>query len=575
MIPETQLSNRKYASLLVLSLACPAFGQLETVPILRTGDVLDTGEVYLGSSSGGFDSQGSIFTNATLDNGQDRNHALMQVVGGRITIAVRERQQVPGFPADTVFLINQQTTIVNLSPEAAMFTSFIEGPFIDSDNDQTLWRWQNGELQLLGQESGSAFELGPDVTFREIPRNSRLPGSPDGSVLFSALLQGAGVTDVNRFTLWYAAPGEDPALLFRSGVDKSAGVPSGNPNNVVYSLSEQGEVMLAGLIQHLPDSDGTYAIWTGFPGAFEKWVGEGVDILDHPGLTLGPFGPHPTLPLWTRDGSRVVVTGLLQGADPSEDIAELIVSDQGVEILAREGQVPPGLPRTWFYRTIPMAYSDSGDYVFAGLLRGDDVGGVNEFTAWHRGADGTLQKILRADDDISELPGFRYRDFDIVLIDDKGVVFIPTEIINFRDQVFRALLAFTPSTGETQVLLVQGDDYDIGGEIVQVSNIGLPRRRSSSWSDYPHPSVSVAWPNDESGRFHLRWPPCAGDLTESASPNHPYRGFPDGVVDSEDFFFYLDAFSTDELDVCDMDDDGDCDADDFFSYLDHFANGCP
>ncbi|MFG0326696.1 MAG: GC-type dockerin domain-anchored protein [Phycisphaerales bacterium JB037] len=80
--------------------------------------------------------------------------------------------------------------------------------------------------------------------------------------------------------------------------------------------------------------------------------------------------------------------------------------------------------------------------------------------------------------------------------------------------------------------------------------------------------------------------PCRADLTGSSDPNDPTYGTGDGDADGDDFFFYLDAFSTGALAVCDITGssdpndpsfdtpDGDCDGDDFFRYLDLFSQGC-
>ncbi|MFG0328083.1 MAG: choice-of-anchor tandem repeat NxxGxxAF-containing protein [Phycisphaerales bacterium JB037] len=82
-------------------------------------------------------------------------------------------------------------------------------------------------------------------------------------------------------------------------------------------------------------------------------------------------------------------------------------------------------------------------------------------------------------------------------------------------------------------------------------------------------------------------PACPADLTGSSDPNDPTYGTPDGDADGDDFFFYLDAFSTGALATCDLTGssdpndptfgtpDGDCDGDDFFYYLDLFSAGCP
>jgi len=66
---------------------------------------------------------------------------------------------------------------------------------------------------------------------------------------------------------------------------------------------------------------------------------------------------------------------------------------------------------------------------------------------------------------------------------------------------------------------------------------------------------------------------CPADLTNSANPSDPEFGVPNGVIDSDDFFYYLDRFAIQDPEA-DLDGDGDADADDFFMYLDFFAAGC-
>ncbi|MFG0326958.1 MAG: GC-type dockerin domain-anchored protein [Phycisphaerales bacterium JB037] len=79
---------------------------------------------------------------------------------------------------------------------------------------------------------------------------------------------------------------------------------------------------------------------------------------------------------------------------------------------------------------------------------------------------------------------------------------------------------------------------------------------------------------------------CPADLTGSSDPNDASFGVPDGDVDGDDFFYFLDSFNAGTLGVCDLTGssdpndasfdvpDGDCDGDDFFRYLDFFAGGC-
>lgn len=82
-------------------------------------------------------------------------------------------------------------------------------------------------------------------------------------------------------------------------------------------------------------------------------------------------------------------------------------------------------------------------------------------------------------------------------------------------------------------------------------------------------------------------PDCPADLTGSSNPTDPSFGTPDGVLDSNDFFFYLDRFAAGDLAIADLTGssdpnnpgigvpDGTLDASDFFFYLGLFAAGCP
>ena len=80
---------------------------------------------------------------------------------------------------------------------------------------------------------------------------------------------------------------------------------------------------------------------------------------------------------------------------------------------------------------------------------------------------------------------------------------------------------------------------------------------------------------------------CTADFTGAANPNDPDYGMPNGLVDADDFFYFLDQFVAGNADVADLtgssnpnDPDygvpnGVIDADDFFYFLDAFVVGCP
>lgn len=79
---------------------------------------------------------------------------------------------------------------------------------------------------------------------------------------------------------------------------------------------------------------------------------------------------------------------------------------------------------------------------------------------------------------------------------------------------------------------------------------------------------------------------CGADISGSSDPNNEGYGFPDGVVDAADFFYFLDQFVFVNHSVADLSGssdpndplygvpDGLLDASDFFYFLDLFATGC-
>ncbi|MFG0327816.1 MAG: S8 family serine peptidase [Phycisphaerales bacterium JB037] len=140
-----------------------------------------------------------------------------------------------------------------------------------------------------------------------------------------------------------------------------------------------------------------------------------------------------------------------------------------------------------------------------------------------------------------------------------------------------SLLAKNPFTDSSQDLedfvftsVKHWGELSAGDWTIKVSDRGSGD--SSTWLDYELRVFGTAV--------------CPADWTGTSDPNEPGYGTPDGDADADDFFFYLDAFTTQTLGVCDLTGssdpnepsfgtpDGDCDADDFFRYLDLFVTGC-
>ena len=81
-------------------------------------------------------------------------------------------------------------------------------------------------------------------------------------------------------------------------------------------------------------------------------------------------------------------------------------------------------------------------------------------------------------------------------------------------------------------------------------------------------------------------PACRPDLTAGALPGSPGYGVPNGILNNDDFFYYLAQFAAGNLAVADMTTtaipgspgygvpNGILNNDDFFFYLSLFAAGC-
>ncbi len=79
---------------------------------------------------------------------------------------------------------------------------------------------------------------------------------------------------------------------------------------------------------------------------------------------------------------------------------------------------------------------------------------------------------------------------------------------------------------------------------------------------------------------------CVADMTGSSNPDDPAYGLPNGVLDADDFFYFLDQFAAGNAARADLTGsgdpndpgygvpDGDIDGDDFFFFLDVFSGGC-
>ncbi len=140
-------------------------------------------------------------------------------------------------------------------------------------------------------------------------------------------------------------------------------------------------------------------------------------------------------------------------------------------------------------------------------------------------------------------------------------------------------------------LLIREGDFVDGVTVTRVYNI---QDSCAMSADGRYVIVRVDYIDPFSGLnfqgvmlFDRGEPGCPADLSGSSDPNDPAYGTPDGEVDLDDFFYFLDQFVAGNLAVADLTTasdpndpgygvpDGVLDISDFFYYLDRFVEGCP
>ncbi|MCW5754510.1 MAG: hypothetical protein KIT24_07380 [Phycisphaeraceae bacterium] len=223
------------------------------------------------------------------------------------------------------------------------------------------------------------------------------------------------------------------------------------------------------------------------------------------------------------------------------------------EVVAKTGDpIYPGSSLVWGSSFYSFAANTNGDWVLSGRIVDPDATDVSN-------------------DDLLVLNGERIvlREGDPIDLDGNGV---------FDDNVFvgrgnNTLSAFEPND----------INIDNNGDILIFINIRDAAVGGTDLNSDPAFGTPQAFLRISTASA----PGCPADLSGSADQNDPAYGVPDGVVDSSDFFYYLDQFVGGNLAVADLTGssdpndpdygvpDGVIDAADFFFFLDIFSLGCP
>lgn len=239
------------------------------------------------------------------------------------------------------------------------FRATINGPGVDTTNNEGIWAHSPTGLRLVVREGAQADGMPLGAQFQALATHSFTPAANGSSrTAFVARAVGGGLTDANDTGIW-AESGFGLELVAREG-----NAAPGGPAGAVFGDFQSG---LQGLESRLPR-------WVGFGRlAFvHTMVGGGVTATNDEGIWVGDKG--------------------------------------GVSLVAREGDQAPGAaPGQVFLRNDAFQFlpvlNEAGQVAFWTRLTGQGITSANDFGIWATDPDGELLLIAREGNPLLVAPG--------------------------------------------------------------------------------------------------------------------------------------------------------------------------
>lgn len=309
-------------------------------------------------------------------------------------------QQAPGFDEGIVIQQLDGGGVINNLGQV-LFAAILDGPLIGSDNNNTIWIWSEGQLELVLQEGQDASGTPAGVIFGDGPTNAfrQIVFSAQGDFAFQTRVMGPGVTSDNDYGVWGTRGGQ-LMLVAREG-DPAPGTPDG----VIFSNIERanlyGPTGMLDLLGHLT-GPGTepprhHGLWIGEPGAMTLLFRIGQPMPGVDGTMLSMSQPlmnstgHMAVSAAAEATSGDVIAGIWVGAHP--DLRPLILNGD---------PAPPAGDDVWFQYTGPLGFNSSDDLAFKATLVGDSINIENDKSLWLL-AGGKLSLLFQ---ELDLLPGF-------------------------------------------------------------------------------------------------------------------------------------------------------------------------
>ena len=478
------------------------------------------------------------------------------------------------------------------------FRGELVGSGVSGSNNSGLWSGSSGALALDARTGSQAPGAGVGVAFSVL---SQPAYNASGRIAFSAALTGPGVTPANNSGLWSSASGT-LSLAVRAGLTApgtGAGVlfngfgpPSMNsPGYLVLRASLTGTGVTAA---------SNAGVWLVAPdGAITLIAREAASAAGvAPGIVYADLDLATPL---LGAGGHVALTGSLTGTGvtPSNNAANWVGLPGALALLAREGSQAPGTPPGTLFATPDQPFiNDSGNVVFSSPLTGTGVTPTNDRGVW-AGTPGSIVLVAREGNQAPDAePGVLYDLLFGASINNVGQVAFLSGLtgpgVTAANNV--ALFRTTPQ-GVCAMVVRTGQLVDVDpapgqADLRTIASLGWAGPGGSD-DGYPKALNSAgqivfraAFVGGTSGVLLYGATACQPDLTTAAVPGQPGYGVPNGVLNNDDFFYYLAQFASGNLAVTDLTTtavpgspgygvpNGVLNNDDFFYYLSLFAAGC-
>lgn len=515
-----------------------------------------------------------------------------------------------------------------------LFSAILNGPLVGSENNDSLWIWEDGQLHLVLQEGSPAPGTPGGVVFGGISSHAfdDIVFNDQGEFGFKTKVDGPGITSDNDFGIWATNAGQ-LTLVAREG-DRAPGTPDGVVFSNVAQIDVLGATGMVNVLGHLTgpgvDPSNSYGMWVGSPGSLELLFRAGsplpgvdgtMKVVGVPsanssgsiaigvlalvgaenigGIWAGPpantlpvvFGGDPAPPagqdvffrspgwdLGFNSNGDIAFSAFLSGDSINNlnDNSLWLASGGNLSLIVQELDLLPEFEEA--VRFGPAVYTpvlnDQGMIVFRGHIRPDD-GGSNSSCVW-LAMDGARSVIAREGDfppdrqDRGVLGNLASNESRPVLNDVGTTVFLGT-LVNSGTSL-TAMFTFTENSG-LRTLGVLGDVLEFApGDFRETGGMGfiVPIHGTGGADGYISPL------NNQNDLVIVASFP-GGDrglfLMNAGAPCYAdFNG--DGAVDTLDFLAFLNAFQSSSPEA-DCDASGAIDTLDFLCFLNAFAAGCP